>query len=47
MKSNLIQFNWEALSLEERKRRVRMRKKNYGLFKDIVVVNNPKLRGEV
>lgn len=45
--SNLIQYNWEALPLEERKRRVRMRKSNMGMFKDIVIINNPKLRGEV
>ena len=46
MDMNIIQYNWETLPVEERKKRVKMRTDNYGLFKDAVVINNPKLRGE-
>ena len=46
MKESYIQYNWESLPLEERKKRVELRKKNLGMFKDIVTINDPKLRGE-
>lgn len=39
-------FDWEKLSVEERKRRVKIRMQNLGKYKGLVVFNNPKLRGE-
>lgn len=45
MEQNVIQYNWEALPLEERKRRVGIRMKNLGMFKDVIIVKNPKLHG--
>lgn len=46
MNESHIQYNWEALPLEERKKRVKLRKKHFGMFKDIVIIKAPKLRGE-
>lgn len=39
-------FDWEKLSVEERKRRVKIRMQNLGIYKDIVIIKSPKLRGE-
>ena len=39
-------FEWEKLSVEERKRRVKMRMQNLGKYKGFVVFNNPKLTAE-
>ena len=46
MNDGYTQYNWEKLPLEERKRRVQVRKQNLGMYKDVVVINSPKLRGE-
>ena len=37
-------FDWEKLTVEERKRRVKIRMQNLGKYKGFVVFNNPKLR---
>ena len=39
-------FDWEKLPVEERKRRVKIRMQNLGTYKGLVIINNPKLRGE-
>ena len=39
-------FDWEKLPVEERKRRVKIRMQNIGIYKDIVIIKSPKLRGE-
>lgn len=39
-------FDWEKLSVEERKERVKIRMQNLGKYRGCVVFNNPKLRGE-
>ena len=46
MMNNTVQYNWESLPLEERKKRVAIRKQNLGMYKDVLVINNPKLRGD-
>ena len=39
-------FEWEKLPVEERKRRVKIRMQNLGKYKALVIIKNPKLRGE-
>lgn len=46
MEHNIIQYNWESLSVEERKKRVEIRMQNLGKYKDSIIVNDPRLRGD-
>ena len=45
-KTPIKTFEWEKLSIEERKRRVKMRMQNLGKYKGLVVFNNPNLTAE-
>ena len=45
-KASVESFDWEKLSIEERKERVKIRMQNLGKYKGQVIFNNPKLRGE-
>jgi len=46
MEQGTIQYSWEALPLEERKRMVKIRMQNLGMYKGLVEVKSAKLRGD-